>query len=154
MVWFLKKSQFVTKCFQGVVCETGWGLQSRRAGMGRRCTPGRIDALREHLLPSLPRPWASGRISLPGTRCLREMLPGAIADHLLPPPVRAGDGMWAVTTGARRCLVPARSQRKQDEWMGNRLQVENCHHVEALTVVSVCARAERLSVVLGDIAGC
>lgn len=91
----------------------GWGEDAPRGGLmlsgNTSCLPCPGSGRRGGFLSRVP-------------GCLREMLQGAIGDHLLPPPVRAGDGMRAGTTGARRCLVPAQSQTRQDERMGNHLQ--------------------------------
>lgn len=77
------------------VCAIRWGLQSQR-GKDGECNPHGGELL-------------SGSISCPasGPRvpgCLRELLLGPLdakGSHLLPPPVRAGDGMRGGIAGAR-----------------------------------------------------
>lgn len=88
----------------------GWGQSAPRGG---RMLSGSSSSI---LAPSL----GVGEGFSPGYQGVAWL--GAIGGHLLPPPVRAGDGMWGGTTGARRCPEPARSQGSQDDQMGNHLQ--------------------------------
>lgn len=109
--------------------------------MGRRRTPGRMDAHSQGALAAVLTPSLGVRDGV-SWRCSRPWL-GAVGGHLLPPPVRAGDGMRGGTAGTQHGSLPALSQGgRMCRWeTTSSLQVENYHLLEALT--QWCLRGQR-----------